>query len=173
MSTSNSAASDHHELAPIGYSSDTGIPQKTTMHSALPRFTHSSSTYASSIENISGLLEGWMRSSPKPTTVKLERQQEPSIAFANNNCSSSSNAHIPHEVLESLLSFENLGCIGWDKSSSDSSVCHGPQSAITDTDGAKQRSDSHQPPMSVLEKWLLDEATGQVECPMEMSDAII
>ena len=55
----------------------------------------------------------------------------------------------------------------------DSAACHGPQSATTtDADEAKQGSESNQPPLSILEKWLLDEATGHGEGLMEISDAI-
>ena len=105
-----------------------------------------------------------MRSSPKQTTttsanttVKFEQEQKRGIAF-----SGSSNAPVPQEELESLLSFESLGCIGWERSSADSAACHGPQTVTT--------TDADELPLSILEKWLLDEATGQGDGLMEISD---
>lgn len=74
---------------------------------------------------------------------------------------------IPHEELESLISFENSSGIAWEKSSVDSTF-YGPQSTVADAE-AKQRPDSeHPPPLSLLEKWLLEEATGQADL-MELS----
>ncbi|XP_020253583.1 myb-related protein 306 isoform X2 [Asparagus officinalis] len=146
VTPSDSAATGfHQELAMRAYSSS------TTTHSTLPSFGHSSSTYASSTENISKLLEGWMRSSSKTTTIKPEQQDhhQRSIAFNTNN-----------EELQSLVSIENFGCIGWEKSSADSEEM------------SKERSERQQAPISLLEKWLLDEAAGQVEGLMELSDAV-
>ncbi|ONK61711.1 uncharacterized protein A4U43_C08F32770 [Asparagus officinalis] len=118
------------------HTTEPGIPETTNMQSTLSRFTHNSSVYASSTENISRLLEKWT----KTTTVKKEYQQQKqqSLVFDNsvNNCNNK-------EELESLLSFE-----------------------------AKQRSEDHQEPMSLLEEWLLDESTEQVEGLMEISDGV-
>uniref|UniRef100_A0A5B7B9W0 Myb-related protein 306-like n=1 Tax=Davidia involucrata TaxID=16924 RepID=A0A5B7B9W0_DAVIN len=145
----------------------------------------SSGTYASSTENISRLLQGWMRSSPKTNTSQLmmnigPRQEKlhhinTSTGFENNNGNSSfqycykPKAEQDHlmssEEFESILSFHNLNSIAnWDKSS-----CGSPlQTAATDHHDKKQRSDNN-PPLSFLEKWLLDEtAVVQVEDMMEL-----
>lgn len=155
------SASCHQELLSRGYSSE------PSMHyPSLPSFNHSSSstTYASSTENISRLLEGWMRSSPKPGLNLTQDKQQP----FNNSSSNSSNVKgdnesyppLPHGDFDSFLSFENA----WERSSADSTL-HG-----SDHSEAKDNLESQQPPISLLEKWLLDEGTGlHVENLMQLS----
>nr|QIH30998.1 IlMYB306 [Iris laevigata] len=173
MTSSDSAATaatttSHHDLM--------GNPERSTTHPTQPRFARTAlTTYASSTENISRLLEGWMRSSPKSANASaatsLNHLQQQSVDY---------NAPISQEELESLLSYENLGGgIGWERSSADSSL-HGrappPAMAVmTDEYEAKPRLEPQQtPPLCMLEKWLLDEATGQVEGGlMELSDDAI
>ncbi|XP_077247633.1 myb domain protein 60 [Tasmannia lanceolata] len=140
-------------------------------HSSVLKLNQGCSTYASSTENISRLLEGWMRTSPKAALKTAQEKQLRSIE--NNNIQSTQTKAeqescdiISHEELESLLSFENLSSVAWDKSSSNSSL-HGSQSTLTDE--TKMKSENN-PPFSFLEKWLLDEATnGQVEELMGLS----
>ncbi|KAH7571625.1 hypothetical protein JRO89_XS04G0104400 [Xanthoceras sorbifolium] len=158
------------------------------------------SSYASSTENISRLLEGWMRSSPKSSNtnnsehhdlLKGGSQDEKSSVvpqqYNNNNNDSVDNSvattslHcyrpkeeqeggdlITNEEFISILSFENLNNVSWDKSTSDNSTTKGSQNsaneqninATTMADQKKQRSDqSTTPPLSILEKWLLDESS--------------
>lgn len=90
---------------------------------------------------------------------------------------------VSHEEFESILSFENLNNAAWDKSTCDSMPAAGKgcQSITAANDGDdkvhivmpeknKLRSENSTPPLSFLEKWLLDEsAAGQVEEMMEMS----
>ncbi|CAN6443098.1 unnamed protein product [Victoria cruziana] len=119
-----------------------------------------SSTYASSTENISRLLEGWLRSSPKSPS-KLPAQQDAgdvraAAAAAAGACSQPKSEHfhgelMSQEELDSLLAFENVSCLTHDKSSSDCSM-----------NESKQRMEGH-PPLSMLEKWLLEEAAGHEE----------
>ncbi|BAT85007.1 hypothetical protein LR48_Vigan03g201200 [Vigna angularis] len=165
-----------------------------------------SSTYASSTENISRLLEGWMRSSPKP--LKRSQDQElQSIDDDNNNNSNNFEttnklmkcASLPalnlhhqhkrnkdeqeggvdmasHEEFDSILSFENLNNAAWDKSTCDSMPDKSPEAAaessheVSQEERIRQKSENNSaPPLSFLEKWLLDESVGQVEEMMELS----
>lgn len=168
------------------------------------------SSYASSTENISRLLEGWMRSPPKTNNsdnINLvkgvtpdEKSSSPAQQHNNNNNNSvdtsvaatSLYCYRPKEEQEgggggdhlitneefiSILSFENLNNVSWDKSTSDNSTTKGSQNSATNeekmsttvstlADQKKQRSDQNSttPPLSILEKWLLDESSaGQVE----------
>ncbi|XP_039132473.1 transcription factor MYB60-like [Dioscorea cayenensis subsp. rotundata] len=126
----------------------------TSNSSIFPTYSQTSSTYASSTENISRLLEGWMRTSSSSSSPKH-------IAAAtmdqNNMINSGSYVPASHGVFESMLSFDNLSSIAWEKSSAESAIFNG------DSEG-KERVESHNnPPLSMLEKWLLDEATGQAE----------
>lgn len=158
------------------------------------------STYASSTENISRLLEGWMRSSPKPNSTDLLKEN-----WEKNNNSLENNGHsfgnsvatnslqsyrpkpeeesgdlISHEEFESILSLENLNNVAWDKSSCDSATVvtttkdfkssTSDEKANITMNERKQKSDESTPPLSFLEKWLLDEnGSVQVEEIMELS----
>ncbi|KAF9670309.1 hypothetical protein SADUNF_Sadunf13G0055000 [Salix dunnii] len=162
------------------------------------------STYASSTENISRLLEGWMRSSPKPNgTDLLKENWEKSNNSLKNNDNSFGNSVatnslqsyrprpeeesgdlISHEEFESILSLENLNNVAWDKSSCDSATVtttatttkgfkkstSGEKDNITVTERKQKSDESSTPPLSFLEKWLMDEnGTVQVEEIMELS----
>lgn len=175
------------QLISKSYNSDTIKNSDFTTHSTSMRFNQGSSTYASSTENISRLLEGWMRNAPKPALKKSSQEkQQPSDENDNGDATASIHCHqmkaeqdsgdiISHEELESLLSFENLSSMGWKKSCSDSTA-NGCQNTTSEkensVDEAKLRLDNH-PPFSFIEKWLLEEAgTGQVEELMELSSSV-
>ncbi|GMI65018.1 myb domain protein 60 [Hibiscus trionum] len=113
-------------------------------------------TYASSTENISRLLQGWMRSSPKNTNDN------------NNNRKAEEEGGdlIFREGFESILSFEHMNNVAWDK-----------VAVTTENYNKKQKSDvnsnskNNNPPLSFLEKWLLDESSaGQVEDMNQMME---
>ncbi|KAG1338237.1 transcription factor MYB60 [Cocos nucifera] len=192
-----------HELISRNYNSETRNSDISTIHSLLPKSSHNLSTYASSTENISRLLEGWMRSSPKADLKPAQDKQHQNIdAFKSSSSNAFNQAYfevgqvksdqecghpipqahieggqimddqeycsrIPHEEVESFLSFENSSGISWEKSCVHSTF-YRPQSMVADAE-AKQRLDSeHHPPLSLFEKWLLEEATGQADL-MEVS----
>nr|QIG55707.1 MYB transcription factor [Paeonia suffruticosa] len=184
--TSDSAPSEHFESrASLDVSS----------HSSTNHRPNQTSTYASSTENISRLLEGWMRSSPKtPNGRKIATTGFESNYVGNSAAAattSSFNYYQPkhdqdgggdqlmsHEEFESILSFENLNNIAWGKSSSlcDSSTLNQRTAANEDKfnfimpDKKQQRSESNVPLASFHENWILDETTGaQVDDMMEMS----
>lgn len=160
--TSDKMSMTDHIIAPSGHASATLINN-----------TANSNFYASSTENISRLLQGWMKSSPKNDAAsnyshsvninpKAEHQGDAEL--------------ISNEEFESILSFDNLNsAIGsWDHKHTNSSD-KGSDDDDDDDDDMKvdqhiQRPADHKsnssppPPLSFLEKWLLDEAsTGQVE----------
>ncbi|PKA49161.1 Myb-related protein 306 [Apostasia shenzhenica] len=137
--------------------------------------SQSSTTYASSAENISKLLEGWMSSSPKSTLNPVHARQENSRQdakesfivninddFAENlrgnqmKIEQESFAQIhPAEWSSQQLSFENP-VIEWDKSSVNSlfdenkhDTCNYPEQQVATE--------------SLLDKWLLDEGTEQLD----------
>ncbi|KAG1327636.1 Myb-related protein [Cocos nucifera] len=155
------------------------IPDLTASHSPPSRFYYKSpSTYASNTENIPGLLEGWMRST-SPKSTPDEHQQSTNIDGNGNELLQGSQAKgdqwscavISKEDHDSLLSFENLSNIVWDKSSSSSvdSVLQGTQPAPADAEAKHGVADGRQqPPLSLLEKWLLDETSGQVDGLVEL-----
>ncbi|XP_010246153.1 PREDICTED: myb-related protein 306 [Nelumbo nucifera] len=163
-------------------------------HVSLLRLNQSS-TYASSTENISRLLEGWMRSSPKSNNGRKDQEKPHQSSSSNSNTNKNNNSNsnsvaaapfqcnqakveqenncdiISHEELESLLSLDNLNNISWEKSSCDSTL-QGSQTTPTDetldcTSERVQRLEN-QAPLSLLEKWLLDDSTGQMEEMMEV-----
>ncbi|XP_015899726.1 transcription factor MYB60 isoform X2 [Ziziphus jujuba] len=165
-----------------------------------------SSTYASSTENISRLLEGWMRSSPKMPNTKgaqVKHDKDDSVEFEHISVGNPSSMPslqccgpkaeqeggdlVSNEEFESILSFENLNNVSsWDRSSTcDSSTPNkgNSQSSVADHEekivhgvseknkqkSAENNNNISNPPLSFLEKWLLDETAGQVEEMMELS----
>lgn len=85
---------------------------------------------------------------------------------------------VSHEEFDSILSFENLNmnaACTWDKSTCDSMPGKASQAAANDETPEKNKPTSDNtstpPPLSFLEKWLLDESAsaGQVEEMMELS----
>ncbi|KAB5512290.1 hypothetical protein DKX38_029318 [Salix brachista] len=152
------------------------------------------STYASSTENISRLLESWMRSSPKPNCSSFllsenREQENNSLENDDQNIADSvatnylrsykekpeqeSGDLISPEEFESILSFESLHNVAWDKSCSDSAAVttKGFQNSASTYEKANTTMIAESsPPLSVLEKWILDEnGAGQVEDIVELS----
>lgn len=122
-------------------------------------------SYASSTENISRLLEGWMRSSPK--TGKFHQNNSSTLEIFSNTGTSKGNAaqHFgSNEELESILSFDNMSNIAWEKSSCDSDHQQQKENLVHER---KERSEN-EPPLSFIENWLLEENGGQVEEMMEL-----
>ncbi|XP_047946911.1 transcription factor MYB60-like [Salvia hispanica] len=131
-------------------------PHPTTSYHHLAS-SENSSVYASSAENISRLLQGWMRSSPNNVdfgkTVPSHESQWQKIEEGMAN---------DHD-LERMLVFEHQTsnvAVACDKSSCDSSQ-KGSDSSVCKIDNGN-------PPLSFLEKWLLDESAAQVEGAMEL-----
>lgn len=166
-------------------------PDSTTCHQFVSKtydasnlkLNQTSSTYASSTENISRLLQGWMRSSPKSrnpiTSTNTSDNGSAALKKAAQNDSDmetpfqcyrpkteqEGDNFFPHEEFESILSFENLsGGVAWEKSSYDNN----------EADEKKQKSENEPPQLSFIEKWLLDEtAAGQVEEMMQQLSPIL
>ncbi|XP_059647245.1 transcription factor MYB60-like [Cornus florida] len=138
------------------------------------------STYASSTENISRLLEGWMRSTPKTTNLSMinigaKEKVVNEDRIGNSEATTSLLCHTQQkaeqEEDDDLFSSEEFESIaGWEKYLSSDSTLKGSQTAATTGEKMhlmherKQRSDHNNPPFSFLEKWLLDESSaGQAE----------
>ncbi|XP_004493248.1 transcription factor MYB60 [Cicer arietinum] len=193
---SSNSTSHHHQYLSNKSFSDRSLDISNNHASSL-KLTQSSSstTYASSTENISRLLEGWMRTSPNPP---------PLIKYDHNNNNNNNNFDhhkitttskyitdhgrdlVSHEEFDSILSFENLNnnnnAAAWDKSTCDSM----PEKCCASSSSSHHNKNNHNhnininiknnincggaPPLSFLEKWLLDENVGHVEEMMELSD---
>lgn len=170
---------------------------------------NNSTTYASSTENISRLLEGWMRSSSNSksstTTNNLKEDHHKSHEIGNSSVMDSlrlckrkneidqGRDLVSHEEFDSILSFDqntnnNNNVTSWERSSGDSSIqnykrgCY--ENSTVDHEINYEIKDHHveeiekdsinnvsTPPMSCIEKWLLDESTcaGHVKELMDLS----
>ncbi|EPS61331.1 hypothetical protein M569_13466 [Genlisea aurea] len=126
------------------------------------------SVYASSAENISKLLEGWMMrsSSPNQTSAASNYNDDRSKFNQFSDRSQQIGIGIGHDELDCILSFDHNPTAGLDKSSCDSSQKGSEGSGLVDSRG-KIEGDDH-PPLSFLEKWLLDESAGHGEGAMEL-----
>ncbi|OMO88003.1 hypothetical protein CCACVL1_08599 [Corchorus capsularis] len=196
------APQDHHSKTQQLNGKDNHFASSSSSSTTSLRLNQtSSSLYASSTENISRLLEGWMRSSPKtnPTDHQILKEKW-SHEFDNNNNDSigstsaatnslqgkvyrpkaeheGGNELISHEEFESILSFDqNVNNVAWEhKSTCDSTSKPDHDSGNEDLDikvnnnnverkQNKNNDNNNNPPLSFLEKWLLDESSaGQVE----------
>ncbi|KAK4485588.1 hypothetical protein RD792_008231 [Penstemon davidsonii] len=141
--------------------------------------SENSSVYASSAENISKLLGGWMRSSS--STLK-ENRDFGKIPSEFNDFSASFQCYnrpqkmenegtngIQIDELECILSFDghNLDRMACDKSSSE--LIDHEKVHFGHENKSKNDNNNNNPPLSFLEKWLLDESAVQVEGAMELS----
>ncbi|XP_019187629.1 PREDICTED: myb-related protein 306 [Ipomoea nil] len=155
-----SATSYHHHHHLVSKNSFTDRPQIATS---------SSSLYASSAENISRLLEGWMRASSSSSSSKglttatshgggreeeeeEDDQNRPEAAAGGGLAGSNddNNGVIPkEEYLDSILTFGSL--------------MNGMESGNNKQNVQEGNDNDNPPPLSFLEKWLLDESAAQVE----------
>ncbi|KAJ8775270.1 hypothetical protein K2173_020274 [Erythroxylum novogranatense] len=123
-----------------------------------------SSTYASSTENIAKLLKGWMRNgSKKSQTSSITTQNSLTImAGADSVCSEGTpspskpdNSSIDlSDALESFFGFESFG-----SSNSDLSQSMSPDGSLFQDESKPDF--SALVPLSLLEKWLLDDEVAQ------------
>ncbi|KAL2482935.1 myb domain protein 60 [Forsythia ovata] len=135
----------------------------TTYQLTSKNYTENSSVYASSAENISRLLEEWMRTSSKTSTA-LDGELQHIISTKNNPTEFPSSATpslecyrpqvdqegrnmIPSYEFGSISSFNNKNSMACDSSG------RGSESYGID----QNQKDEKNPPLSFLEKWLLDE----------------
>ncbi|KAF9587674.1 hypothetical protein IFM89_004506 [Coptis chinensis] len=154
------------------------------------------STYVSSTENISKMLEGWMKSSsPKARSDQEEEKQSVNnskneINYSNtminnnkdndeyrissqcNHVEKAAQEHglISHEEFESLL-MQNMGNVAWVKSESanqESQTIATSEKFQVMPDNDEQTLEDH-PTFAFLKNWLLEESTEQVEPMMELS----
>lgn len=194
MGSDPTAAYGH--FVPKGYGAT--VDQGARINEPSIRIGENSSVYASSAENISRLLEGWMRSSPLHPNAAAsylnggddvghekfyDAGPAPSqAAAAAVQCyrPQKMEGDVVAEGMPSdhdfagMLGFDHhgggLAGIGCDKlSSCDSSQKGSDSSGLADHE-QKARGDGNgdNPPLSFLEKWLLDESAGQVEGAMEL-----
>lgn len=173
----SSSSSPHSNCA----NDDTSHRHSHTSHSdhnntvTLPQPQFSSTCYASSTENISRLLESWMKCSPK---------SKHKFQLGNNN--DNNNNDIGHEEddhFETMLSFDNLnndkvGMITTTTATTtttNNNKC-GDSTEEDTNEGEKvhenmdymDEDDGHNPPLSFLEKWLLDESTTSRQVAQEI-----
>ncbi|CAM0950401.1 unnamed protein product [Alopecurus aequalis] len=117
----------------------------------------SSSSYASSMDNISKLLGGFMKSSPPPTAADVK----PNISMLS----------------DPFMSFDRMSGTSADMSFFSGIQQQPPQPALMGGDVSYhdettgQQLLQHQAPLCSIEKWLLDEAAEQVADLMDLSDS--
>ncbi|KMT11268.1 hypothetical protein BVRB_5g110170 isoform A [Beta vulgaris subsp. vulgaris] len=119
-----------------------------------------STCYASSTENISRLLESWMKCSPISNPKHHDNDDN------NNNNTSYHGGCVGEQDdhFETLMSFDNLND---HKESMVTTTCDSVEEDIINEGGNKvnenidsmEEDDENNPPLTFLEKWLLDEST--------------
>ncbi|KAE8693938.1 MYB306 protein [Hibiscus syriacus] len=125
-------------------------------------------TYASSAENISRLLENWMKTSPEPVTGADHRTNSAETVTQGSFSSSDEGAFSAettptHQGFDSFFSFNNGSCKSSDDVSRESvSVELQNASLMTPENGVVFQDESKpdlgdQVPLTLIEKWLLDD----------------
>ncbi|KAJ7971983.1 Myb-related protein [Quillaja saponaria] len=150
----------------------------------------STTTYASSTENISRLLEGWMRSSSPNNPEKVVPQNNNDFNKVSNSMGMPTT--FDQSSYQTKAEHDHNYEAAWEKSSCDSMhenngsdhdellavveghVVENKAHVVTMQEkNVKQRSCDHQnsvtPPLSFLEKWLWDESFGHVQEMMDLS----
>ncbi|ESQ35998.1 hypothetical protein EUTSA_v10008426mg [Eutrema salsugineum] len=123
------------------------------------------STYASSTENISRLLEGWMKASPKSSTATFLEQK---LQNPTNSLMDHHHNQFPYEQLQGSWGEGHSKIINGDDDTrpkiSENNV-NGGHDVIEDGDDDDDDDHNATPPLTFIEKWLLEETStgGQME----------
>ncbi|PIN08081.1 Transcription factor, Myb superfamily [Handroanthus impetiginosus] len=176
MSSDHNSSSYHQFLSKSTYFGERSVEKNE----------NNSSIYASSAENISRLLEGWMRSSSPLQANTNTNRDFGKLSTETSNISTSIQCYRPQQIehqgangissdeLECMMLFDhNFTSMVCDKSSCDCSQKGSEGSGLIDQGKVhfehecKPKIDNN-PPLSFLEKWLLDENASQVEGVMEL-----
>lgn len=136
------------------------------------RAPHQESSYASSAKNIARLLEGWMKSSPKP--VKTETETAARFSNVSNKMAATAGSSTSEggvmgvatpECFDSLFSFNSSNSDASQSVSADeNNVNLTPETSAIFQEESKPSLESnpnHQVPIKLIEKWLLDDASAQ------------
>ncbi|CAH8357803.1 unnamed protein product [Eruca vesicaria subsp. sativa] len=136
-------------------SEERSLSENITLQTSVTRNTiNHRSTYASSTENISRLLEGWMRASPKSSTASFLEQKQQN---RTNHLMDHHNDHQSQE--EHVQGSWDQGFHVHPKNSEENVKCDHEVQEDGDGDGDAT------PPLTFIEKWLLEETNtgGQME----------
>lgn len=190
-------ADDQDDLGMLKHSSSSG-PVSSPKPEARASSPPSSTTYASSTENIARLLKSWMRNNPAKRSAKTRpasTTQSTSVdnvgttgnvndsasshegittITANDNNTDSNNDNNGTDLSEAFESV--FGLVSFD-SSNNSDFSH--QSNVSDREASLFQDESKpdvlggQLPFSLLEKWLLDESSTQGKDQQLLTDMIL
>ncbi|XP_050230415.1 myb-related protein 306-like [Mercurialis annua] len=144
----------YEALSPEKLQSNKNINDDQFMNLSTEKPESSGSIYASSTENIAKLLQGWMKTGPnkilKSEQGFISDLMAPTDSFSSSDQELKADDHGVElaETFESLFGFESF-----DSSNSDS---------MSPPDHQHESKPNSMPPLSVLEKWLLDEGANQV-----------
>nr|URY18863.1 MYB protein [Zanthoxylum bungeanum] len=126
------------------------LPEKSK-----PITTCNNTTYASSSGNISRWLENWMKNPPKSTNSETTTQD----SFTNTATATAAAAEATPEGIDSLFSFNSPNS---DASPSGVAAKLTPETSLFE-DESKPDFENHQVPLTLLEKWLFDDATAAAQ----------
>ncbi|OVA13367.1 SANT/Myb domain [Macleaya cordata] len=124
-------------------------------------------TYASSTENISRLLEGWMKNSPKSAQTTSGTTQNSSSGIRVGTDSTSSEGTLSFvtktEAFESLFGFDSSSTpdVSQSMSVDESTVNYATVTSLFEDEKYKLKSEKELPAFSLIENWLFDESISQ------------
>lgn len=135
-----------------------------------PAQSQSSTTYASSAENISRLLQNWMKNPPKPEPAPCQTKSAETVT-QNSSSSDGALSEATPEGFDSFFSFNSSNS----DNISHESVSVAENSVFQDESKPKL---GDQVPLRLIEKWLLDDALAQahdddlISMSLQVSDAL-
>ncbi|XP_044476445.1 myb-related protein 306 [Mangifera indica] len=141
-----------------------GLKPNTT--NIYPPYTAPSqgSTYASSAENISRLLEKWIKN-PSKKPQKNSDSFNNAVATTGSNCSEGAASTTTPEGFDSLFSFNSSNSDASQSMSLDETMTTATANLTPETslfqDESKPTSETNQVPLTLLEKWLFDDGAVQ------------
>ncbi|CAN7019627.1 unnamed protein product [Brassica rapa subsp. trilocularis] len=135
--------------------------------SATRNTTNHKSTYASSTENISCLLEGWMRASPESNTVNFleEKLQNQTTNLMNDHHNQFPCEHVQgswEEGHSQTFNGDDDQVINVHPKESEKNV-KSDRDVQEDGDGVDDDHNNASPPLTFIEKWLLEETSTGVQ----------
>ncbi|KAK4257191.1 hypothetical protein QN277_006812 [Acacia crassicarpa] len=141
-------------------------PTETKIETKPSNPTIQTSPYASSTENIARLLQNWMKKSPNHPTSGAHFINMGTTGSSSSSETTTYNSNSNNHVLDSLWSFNS------DTSQQSVSVDDNTNSNMFQ-DESKPSSDSHQLPLTLIEKWLFDDGLAQNQDDDLINDSVL
>ncbi|KAJ4712966.1 Myb-related protein [Melia azedarach] len=162
------------EALSLDKTSTISLPLPTDQSAACTNSSSTTTTYASSAENISRLLQNWMKNPPKSTTTTAKTNSQASEGTIS---ATTATATTP-EGFDSLFSFNSSNSDASQSMSVDetatTTINFTPdlETSLFQDESKPITTTHHQVPLTLLEKWLFDDAAAAAATQVHEEDLI-